>query len=47
MQGITTFASLEQARLAGFEVYDRINDGYLVRKKMRAGCALAIVNPDV
>lgn len=43
MAGILTFSSLEQARRAGFEVYDRIPDGYLVRRRGPRGLELAVV----
>jgi hypothetical protein len=44
MQGITTFSSVEEALRAGFHVYDRIEEGFLVRKKTGGGWALAIVD---
>jgi hypothetical protein len=43
MHGIMTFSSLSEAIRAGFQVYDRTSDGYLVRTRTAAGWALAIV----
>jgi hypothetical protein len=43
MQGILTFTSLQEALHAGFQVYDRTSDGYLVRTRTSAGWALARV----
>jgi hypothetical protein len=37
------FQSVEEAIRAGFEVYDRTSEGYLVRTKTARGWALAIV----
>lgn len=41
--GIRVFKSLEEALAAGFVVFDRIPDGYLVRKSTGTQFALAIV----
>ena len=41
--GILTFPTLESAIAAGFSVYDRISDGWLVRAKTARGWALAVV----
>jgi hypothetical protein len=43
MTGIKVFNSLEEAQQAGFVVFDRIPEGYLVRKDMGSNFALAIV----
>jgi hypothetical protein len=43
MSGITVFGSVSEALRAGFEVYDRTSDGYLVRTRTARGWALAIV----
>ncbi len=43
MTGIKVFTSLEEAQKAGFVVFDRIPDGYLVRKDFGQTFALAIV----
>jgi hypothetical protein len=43
MQGILTFTSLDEALRAGFQVYDRTSDGYLVRMRTAGGWALARV----
>lgn len=43
MAGIMVFATVSEARRAGFEVYDRTSDGYLVRTQTARGWALAIV----
>lgn len=41
--GIKIFASLDEAQKAGFVVFDRIAEGYLVRKDLGQTFALAIV----
>lgn len=46
MQGIRVFASLEEARLEGYFLFDKIADGYLVRKDQGGRFALAIVKSD-
>ncbi|HLW38228.1 MAG TPA: hypothetical protein VKR99_07345 [Candidatus Eremiobacteraceae bacterium] len=43
MSGIKVFKSVAEAQAAGFAVYDRIPDGYLVRKSSGTSFALAIV----
>jgi len=43
MAGLVVFRSVEEAIRAGFEVYDRTSDGYLVRTRTARGWALAIV----
>ena len=43
MQGLQSFSSLSEALNAGFEVYDLLPAGYLVRTRTAAGWALAIV----
>jgi hypothetical protein len=43
MTGIKVFSSLEEAQKAGFVVFDRIAEGYLVRKDQGDTFALAIV----
>jgi hypothetical protein len=43
MHGIMTFSSLTDALRAGFQIFDRTSDGYLVRTRTAAGWALAIV----
>ncbi len=43
MSGIRVFSSLEAAQAAGFTVFERIPDGYLVRKDSGVNFALAVV----
>jgi hypothetical protein len=43
MAGIIVFTSVNEALRAGFEVYDRTSDGYLVRIRTARGWALAVV----
>ena len=43
MPGILTFSSLNSALRAGFHVWDRTSDGYLVRTRTTGGWALALV----
>ena len=43
MAGIVTFTSIQEALRAGFQVYDKTSEGYLVRTRTRAGWALAVV----
>ncbi|MBV8490667.1 MAG: hypothetical protein JO199_09070 [Candidatus Eremiobacteraeota bacterium] len=38
-----TFNSLSEAVRLGFKIYDRTNDGYIVRARTERGWALAIV----
>lgn len=44
MVGITVFRSVNEALRAGFSVYDRTSDGYLVRTRTARGWALAVVH---
>ena len=41
--GLLVFSSIAQALRAGFQVYDRTPDGYLVRVRTQGGWAMAIV----
>ncbi|MGD0472700.1 MAG: hypothetical protein ABSB70_05730 [Candidatus Velthaea sp.] len=41
MQGFLVFKSLTEAIRAGFHVYDRTADGYLVRTRTSSGWAFA------
>ncbi len=43
MNGIRVFETLAQAQAEGFAIFDRIPDGYLVRKAADGHFALAIV----
>ena len=43
MAGILTFPTLKEALNAGFHVYDRTEDGYLVRTRTAGGFAMALV----
>jgi hypothetical protein len=43
MAGLTVFKSLADALRAGFQVYDRTSDGYLVRTRTSNGWAMALV----
>ena len=43
MQGVTVFHSLDEAVRYGYEVCDRISDGYLVRTRTSGGFAFALV----
>lgn len=43
MNGIKVFTTLEEAQAAGFAIFERIPDGYLVRKDSGAHFALAVV----
>ena len=43
MAGIKVFASLEEARAAGFFPFERMADGFLVRRDLGDKLALAIV----
>jgi hypothetical protein len=43
MTGFVVFTSLAEALRCGFQVYERTQDGYLVRIKTAAGWALAVV----
>jgi hypothetical protein len=44
MAGIMVFSSIGEAMRAGFQVYDRTSNGYLVRTRTAHGWALAIVD---
>lgn len=44
MQGIMVFKSLDAAIKAGYQVYDRTAEGYLVRTRTEKGWAIALVN---
>lgn len=44
MAGLLVFKSLAEALRAGFQVYDRTPEGYLVRVKTSSGWALAVVH---
>ncbi|HXP93611.1 MAG TPA: hypothetical protein VN905_09090 [Candidatus Binatia bacterium] len=43
MHGLVVFKSLADALRAGYQIYDRTENGYLVRMKTAAGWAMAIV----
>ncbi len=43
MAGLLVFKSLADALRAGFQIYDRTQDGYLVRTRTSSGWAMAIV----
>jgi len=43
MFGLVVFKSLAEALAAGYQVYDRTPDGYLVRTRTGSGWAIAIV----
>ncbi|HLI96205.1 MAG TPA: hypothetical protein VKT72_08970 [Candidatus Baltobacteraceae bacterium] len=43
MNGLKVFRNLRDAINAGYQVYDRMADGYLVRTRTSGGWALAIV----
>lgn len=42
-QGLLTFSSLSEALKAGYQLFDKTPDGYLVRIKQNAGWAMALV----
>ena len=44
MAGILVFQTVTDALRAGFHVYDRTSDGYLVRTRTARGWALAVVH---
>ena len=44
MPGIVVFPSLAAALHAGFEIYDRTAEGYLVRTRTTRGWAFAIAH---
>jgi len=43
MAGLMVFKSLADALRAGFQIYDRTSDGYLVRTRTSNGWAIALV----
>ncbi|MEO6990229.1 MAG: hypothetical protein ABI346_09020 [Candidatus Baltobacteraceae bacterium] len=43
MAGLMVFKSLADALRAGFQIYERTQDGYLVRTKTANGWAMALV----
>jgi hypothetical protein len=43
MAGLMVFKSLADALRAGFQIYDRTPEGYLVRTKTSSGWAMALV----
>ena len=43
MAGLMVFQSLADALRAGFQIYDRTQDGYLVRTRTANGWAIALV----
>ena len=43
MAGLMVFKSLADALRAGFQIYERTQDGYLVRTKTAQGWAMALV----
>jgi hypothetical protein len=43
MNGVRVFSSVEQAQAAGFTIFERIPEGYLVRKFSGVHFALAVV----
>jgi hypothetical protein len=43
MAGIQVFKTLADALRAGYSVYDRTDNGYLVRTRTASGWAMAIV----
>ncbi|MGP6159123.1 MAG: hypothetical protein ACLPYS_16715 [Vulcanimicrobiaceae bacterium] len=45
MAGLMVFDSLAAALRAGFQIYDRTQDGYLVRTRTAQGWAMALVSP--
>jgi hypothetical protein len=44
MSGLMVFDSLADALRAGFQIYDRTQDGYLVRTRTAQGWAMALVS---
>jgi hypothetical protein len=45
MPSLMVFRSLADALRAGFYIYDRTSDGYLVRTRTKNGWAMALVHP--
>jgi len=46
MAGLLVFRSLADALRAGFQIYDRTSEGYLVRTRTASGWAMALVACD-
>ena len=46
MQGIRIFASLDEARRQGFTIFEKVEDGYIVRRDEGGKFALALVRID-
>jgi hypothetical protein len=44
MAGLMVFHSLSEALRAGFQIYDRTPEGYLVRTRTASGWAMALVS---
>ncbi len=44
MPGLLVFKTLAEALRAGYAVYDKTKNGYLVRTRTSAGWALALVD---
>ncbi len=44
MAGLMVFDSVADALRAGFQIYDRTQDGYLVRTRTARGWAMALVS---
>ena len=44
MAGLVVFKSLADALRAGFQIYDRTQEGYLVRTRTGSGWAMAVVH---
>jgi hypothetical protein len=44
MAGVLVFKTLADALRAGYHVYDRTEQGYLVRTRTAAGWAMALVS---
>lgn len=42
MSGILVFRSLPEALRAGYQIFDRIDDGYLMRTRTGRGWAMAV-----
>ena len=43
MAGIMVFDTLAEAVRLGFRIYDRMPEGYIVRRETQSGLALALV----
>ena len=44
MTGLMVFSSVTEALRAGYQIYDRTADGYIVRIQTARGWAMALVN---